>query len=271
MISLRPLVKIWLRRVAGRVAFTLRPSTSGERAIRVLMYHDISNEYVPGEWEQSTTPTTLFAAQMRWLREAGYRVIDGYEAVEMLSGRCPWPAEPLAVLTFDDGLRSYVRNAWPVLEHLRFPSTLFVATGFVGRDRRYLNWGEVQQLRRSGLVTCGSHTVSHTKLRGLPAERVRRELRESKQVMEDHLQRPVTLLAYPYGSYDTFDESTIAGLKAEGFVGAFTTIAGTNPAGTECFRLRRTRISWVDQLPEFQMTMAGAFDWYAGYQWALSR
>jgi peptidoglycan/xylan/chitin deacetylase (PgdA/CDA1 family) len=235
------------------------------------MYHEISDNVVSGDWEQMTTPKALFAAQMRWLQEAGYRVIKSEEALNLLLGRRMWPQEPLAVLTFDDGLRSYLTNAWPVLEPLGFPNTLFVATGLMGQDREHLTWEEVRHLMRSGLVTCGSHTVSHTKLRGLHAARVRSEIRESKRALEESLQHGVNLFAYPYGSYDTFDDATIDALKAEGFGGAFTTIAGTNRPGTEVFRLRRTRISWVDQLPEFQITMAGALDWYAGYQWITSR
>ena len=158
-----------------------------------------------------------------------------------------------------------------MLESLGFPSTLFVATGLIGQDRDHLQWGELQQIARSGLVTCGSHAVTHVKLRGLPAEQVRREARDSKAALEDSLQCRVSLFAYPYGAYDAFDAATVDALKAEGFRGAFTAIAGTNRPGTEAFRLRRTRISWVDALPEFQRTMAGALDWYAGYQWLASR
>ncbi len=265
------LLKMRMKRFMGRLALTLPHSYRNGQVIRVLMYHEISEDAVPGDGEQMTTPKRLFVAQMRWLRETGYRVLNGQEALELLSGGCPWPQEPLVMLTFDDGLRSYLTHAYPVLATLGFPSTLFVPTGMIGRDRNHLTWEDVQQVARSGLVTVGSHTVSHARLKGMPTTQTCRELRESKRALEDTLQQRVTLFAYPYGSYDTFDDATIAALKAEGFEGAYTTIAGTNRPGRALFCLRRTRISWVDDLSEFQMTMAGAFDWYAGYQWVTSR
>ena len=259
--------KIRLRQMGGRLAFAIRGGDDGDRTVRVLNYHEITDEQVAGDWDQMTTPKALFAEQMEWLRGAGYRVIDAHEAVELVAGTRPWPTEPVVVLTFDDGFRNYLTNAWPVLERHGFPSTLFIPTHLVGQHNGRLDWSDIHHLARSGLVSYGSHSATHKKLRRLPVETVQRELQDSKRCLEERLQRPVTLFAYPYGSYDAFDGSTIEALKATGFRGAFTTIAGANRPGTDPFRLRRTRISWVDGPAEFRMTLAGAFDWYAGYQW----
>ncbi|MBI3087373.1 MAG: polysaccharide deacetylase family protein [Candidatus Omnitrophica bacterium] len=262
--------KIRLRRWVGRAAFALGGRLNGEPAIRVLTYHAITDEETPGDWDQMTTPWALFAAQMHWLRNEGFRVIGGEEAIDIIAGRLPWPSGPSAMLTFDDGFRNYLTNAHPVLESLGFPSTVFIATDLVGRGPDRLTWDELAQLAGSNLVTVGSHAVTHAKLRGVPSETVRRELRESKRLLEERLGRPVTLFAYPYGSYAAFDASTVAAVAEEGYAGAFTTIAGVNRPGADRFRLRRTRISWADGLPEFRMAMAGAFDWYAGYQRLVS-
>jgi len=259
-------LKLHLRRAVARLAFAVQRSAPDARTIRILTYHEISDEALCGDWAQMTTPKGLFAAQMAWLKQAGYTALGAGEAVEVLSGRKAWPASPAVVLTFDDGFRSYLTGAWPILERYGFPSTLFLPTGLLERGPERLRWAEVLQLVQSGLVSCGSHTVSHRKLRGLSGDDLRREVGDSRRMLEDRLQRPVTLLAYPHGSYDAFDERTIACLKALGFQGAFTTIAGTNSAATDRFRLRRTRISWADQPRDFELEMAGALDWYAGYQ-----
>jgi peptidoglycan/xylan/chitin deacetylase (PgdA/CDA1 family) len=251
----------------GQVVFALRPSPKPEPAIRILMYHDIVEAPAMDDRAQMTTPLALFTAHMRWLKEDGYQVISSAEALELLTERQPWPERRLVVLTFDDGFRTYLTNAWPVLESLGFPSTVFIPTDVIGQGPAYLSWPEVKELASSSLVTVGAHSVSHTKLLGLPLEAVRHELRDSKRILEEQGGRPVNLFAYPYGSYDAFDASTMSALASEGFAGALTTIAGINRPGVDVFRLRRTRISWVDRLPEFQMTMAGAVDWYARYQW----
>ena len=270
MDSLTFTFKMYLRRCLARMVFAFHRSPHQIRAIRVLSYHDISDDAVPGDWAQMTTPKPLFAAQMAWLKQAGYQVLDACEAVEVLSGRKVWPVAPPVVLTFDDAFQSYLTNAWPILERHGFPSTLFLPTGLVEREGGRLRWAEIQRLVNSGLVSCGSHTVTHRRLRNLQQDEVAREVRDSKRHLEDRLQRPITLFAYPYGSYNAFDNSTVAVVAGLGFRAAFTTIAGLNRVRTDLFRLCRTRISWVDQPRDFELAMAGAFDWYAGYQWMTS-
>lgn len=258
--------RIRLRRLAGRAAHVLGGHLNGGPAIRVLTYHAITEEEAPGDWDQMTTPKALFDAQMRWLRDEGFRVMSGEDALEILAGRLAWPGGRLVVLTFDDGFRGYLTQAWPLLESLGFPSMLFIATDLIGRGPERLAWEDLERLASSGLVTVGSHAVSHRRLRGLPPDALRQELRESKRQLEERLRVPVRLFAYPYGSYNAFDDVVVSAVSAEGYAGAFTTIAGVNRPGADLFRLRRTRISWVDGLPEFQMAMEGAFDWYASYQ-----
>jgi len=50
-------------------------------------------------------------------------------------------------------------------------------------------------------VTFGSHTLTHRRLTDLPEEQWRRELAESKRLLEEGLGRPVETLAYPYGDF----------------------------------------------------------------------
>lgn len=259
-------LKIRLRRQIGRAIYAARGPDRADHAIRILNYHEITGEPPRDDWAQMRTPRPLFEAQMQWLVSAGYRAVTVETAVAHLRGEGAWPAERVVALTFDDGFRNFLTEAWPCLRRLGLPSTLCVATDLLEQDPSRLRWSELRALMASGLVSCAAHSVTHRTLRRLPPGELARELRDSKRRIEEELQRPVSALAYPYGSYDAFDATTIAQARAAGFVAAMTTIAGTNRPGVDLFRLRRTRISWVDALPEFQMAMAGAFDWYAAYQ-----
>ncbi len=53
-----------------------------------------------------------------------------------------------------------------------------------------------------GLITIGSHTLSHPILNLLAADEIDFELRESRRLLEQKLDRPVEYFCYPNGSYD---------------------------------------------------------------------
>lgn len=69
-----------------------------------------------------------------------------------------------------------------------------------------------------------AHTLTHPKLSTLSHEQAEYEIRGSKKILERHLNKPVTVLAYPYGSYN---EDVIAITKSAGYEGAVT-VSGWN-------------------------------------------
>lgn len=64
-----------------------------------------------------------------------------------------------------------------------------------------MNWEDLLSLD-PGLITIGSHTLSHPILTTLTAEEIEQELQESRHCLEQRLQRPVEFFCYPNGSYD---------------------------------------------------------------------
>ena len=61
---------------------------------------------------------------------------------------------------------------------------------------------ELRELVSDGLLTVGSHTVSHPKLTSLPPAQREAELRDSRQTLSEILGQPVTALSYPHGDND---------------------------------------------------------------------
>lgn len=61
-----------------------------------------------------------------------------------------------------------------------------------------MTWSELKALDR-GLITIGSHSMSHAMLPGLSAGEVEFEVKESRQVLERHLDREVRYFCYPSG------------------------------------------------------------------------
>jgi peptidoglycan/xylan/chitin deacetylase (PgdA/CDA1 family) len=114
------------------------------------------------------------------------------------------------VLTFDDAYHNFAERAWPVLEELRLPATLFVPIGFIEGESpppiaRYpgapLRWDELREMTRSGLLTVGSHSWTHPDLRRLRGRDLERELEGSRGRLEERLSTPVESFCYPRGHW----------------------------------------------------------------------
>jgi len=108
------------------------------------------------------------------------------------------------VITFDDGFEDNVTKALPLLREYSSKATFFISTGFIGK--RYLGQKMVTEKQIVELyennMEIGSHTVNHYNLNKLSNEEVRRELKLSKESLEDIIDDKVFSFSYPYGSYN---------------------------------------------------------------------
>jgi peptidoglycan/xylan/chitin deacetylase (PgdA/CDA1 family) len=98
------------------------------RDLTVLMYHGVVEErLVPDCWHQ--LPRRDFVQQLAWLARH-YDILPLDEALDrQAAGQLE---RPTAALTFDDGFLNNRTVAWPVLQHLGLPATIFLPTGALG-------------------------------------------------------------------------------------------------------------------------------------------
>lgn len=101
---------------------------------------------------------------------------------------------------------------------------------------RILSREQVIELARGDLVEIGAHTVSHPALAAISVAEQQMELEQSKRTLEGILNRPVTGLAYPHGSYSP---ETIAVAQAAGFSYACSSDTSEVESGADAFRLPR--------------------------------
>jgi len=248
--------------------------------IPILMYHSISNDPEPGvrPYYRLATSPARFREQMRWLKDHQYAVIDLTEAlhrIETHSNR----AERAVVLTFDDGFRDFLLDAWPVLSDLGFTATVFLPTAYIGsaprpfKGRDCMTWEDVRELRREG-IRFGAHTVNHPALYRLPWREVQRELGDSRSRVEQELQEPVRAFAYPY-AFPQEDRPFVKRFRTElqqaGYTRAVTTVIGRASAGSDPLCLERLPVSDCDDPALFSSKLAGAYDWVGGLQAAFRR
>ena len=113
-----------------------------------------------------------------------------------------------------------------------------------------LGWEEIKEMHQSG-IDFGSHTLNHIILPVENDETIKDELQSSRQILEQHLNKPVRYFAYPSGEYD---ERTKALVRQAGYVAAFSTKEDVNTCWTNPLELRRIEMEenkLTDSIGEF--------------------
>ena len=185
------------------------------REIPVLMYHDISNTYS----DDYTVSPSLFAAQMEWLYNNGFRAISLRDLLRLPEN------EKGVVITFDDGYVSYMDYAFPLFREYGFHSLINVIGSHAGAflhfagNRPMLSWDEYRYLLGSGQVDIGCHShdlhaFSHRGALGVSAQRLEEDLNAFLGTLKRETGTSTDILAWPYGLYD---EKSISVAKKTGF------------------------------------------------------
>lgn len=231
--------------------------------IPILLYHSIDDIAAPAYRRWAVTPTA-FAAQMAYLRQAGYHAMTVTELAQCLSATpADLPAKTVAI-TFDDGLADFYTAALPILLDYGFPATLYITTGYLeGRsrwladvgegERAMMSWAQIAELPAHG-IECGAHTHSHPQLDTLPRRQARYEIVHSKRLLEEKLGRAVTSFAYPHGYHDKAMKQMV---QEAGFTAACGVKHAISRPDDERFALARLIVAGETTLPQFADLVAG--------------
>ncbi len=213
--------------------------------IPVLTFHAVedSGSYV-------STAINLFRAAMERLAERGVMGVTIADVSERI--RTGSVSEPVAALTFDDGLSSFGEHAWPILREYGHRATLFVPVDYVGgvsswyadyglTPMRMHTWDELRALRDQG-VDIQSHGCRHSKLTRLDAASVHEELARSRDVLQAELDIEAGHFCYPFGDCN---DAVIEDVRACGYVSAVTTDPGWWRPGADPFTVPRNCLDAV--------------------------
>ena len=285
-------------------------------AIPVLKYHHVNNN----PKDAITVSPELFEEQIKSLKKLGYKSIFLSELKNAIHG-----AERAVAITFDDGFFDNYKFAFPILKKHHFKATIFLNTHFIKEENEnneqkivqddfkhavlqddfsgFLNWAEIKEMARSGLVEFEPHTHYHryrfknsrikskvispekldfkliscfderpgkgdliyeagaslitrafnpktgrTESREEYEKRISDEIKLSKDVIEQKLNKTCRYLAWPWG---LFNGSCISAAKKLGFKLCLTTFYGSNHFMTGRFKIKRfTPNDDLEQFPE---------------------
>jgi peptidoglycan/xylan/chitin deacetylase (PgdA/CDA1 family) len=105
-----------------------------------------------------------------------------------------------------------------------------------------LNWKDVEEMHQAGM-SFGAHTLSHPSLPYIPFEEAKREILESKRVLEDHLDEKVKHFCYPNpGGLVNFNGELRRIVEEAGYSSAATSEPGYVKAGDDLLQLKRKGI-----------------------------
>jgi len=105
------------------------------------------------------------------------------------------------LITFDDGHRSQIENALPLLGTARSKAIFFVVPGLAGKSNAAMGWAQIKSLMREG-HSVQSHSWSHRALTLCSDEELEHELRHSREELECRLGERVTSISVPGGRWD---------------------------------------------------------------------
>ena len=217
------------------------------------MYHYIGDYYDSKKTDSNNNlmhglavPTAMFELQMRTLKNKGYQTTD-FDTLNSWSTNKTGAPKGRFMLTFDDGYADFYSNAFPILKKYNFHATIYVITQFVGHSG-YLNWDNIKELQQSGLVTIGSHTLSHKNLPSLSIPDLNKEVVQSKFELEQHLGIPIKDFCYPSGEYSS---DVVNAVVRAGYRDSVTTASGRWDFTQNLQLIPRTRISGYMPLDTF--------------------
>ncbi len=241
-------------------------------ANRIIYYHSIH------PFSSRSIKPSIFDCHLAWLKKNGFRSILVREIPDALMHPERFPT-PWVALTFDDGYQDNVDYALPALKNAGFVATFFVVAGVIDGERNQINsrkghflyenrammTSESIKLLYSEGMEIGSHTLSHkliTKVLSLSRKEAEKELKVSKEVLEQIISWPVVSFSYPNGQRGAFSNQTRKLLHKIGYEVAVTTMWGLpTDSGSDMLQLPRCEISTKDELYDFQAKMEGLRDY----------
>ena len=123
--------------VAGRVLSPLARIRAACRTdIPIMAYHRVCDVHdedgFPFDVELVSAGTADFRWQMEYVRQ-NFDPITFGTLLQILDGDAPAPPKPI-IITFDDGFDDNFQNAFPILNSLDVPATIFLSTGYIGGE-----------------------------------------------------------------------------------------------------------------------------------------
>lgn len=220
----------------------------------VLIYHKIDLPTSDVRIRGAYTAPKKFERQMYFLKKNGFSFYTASELVKHFREHGRFPEKGVAV-TFDDGWKDNYLNAFPILKKFGVKATIFLVPACIGKttgmvtaegegEREHLSGSDIIEMSVSG-IEFGSHSMNHKLFHEISPVEVEFEAVESKKHIENLVQKPCQVFAYPAGFYT---DPAKRALENAGYAAAFSTVYGPGNVH-DLYALNRTEILRRDGYP----------------------
>lgn len=265
-------VQVNLGGVRGFIPKTLVTADPG---IPVLMYHQIVENRASTPFADNHMVIDLapFQQQMNYLKANGWKTIAPEDLDNWLLLRKNL-TDKTVLITFDDGLLSLQKYAYPLLSENGFQATSFLITSRIKEqaqpwDDQAFQYVGLKEIRETGDVFSFQHHTHGMHLRRPATREPYLTTATSEEIKADidhgrfqvskafDMQDPnIRYLAYPFGQ---FNETSKKAVSAAGIRMAFTTNPGNVKLGDNRYELKRQGISPIHSLKDFEKKLYGAY------------
>ena len=192
----------------------------GDITVPILLYHRIAVSDTDSRYY--VTPEN-FEKQLKLLHDWEYTTITTVQLIQAITLGTKLPPRPM-LITFDDGHLDNYTTAFPIMQKYGFTGVLYLVYNYMDTDQ-YMNDEQVLEMYNAGWEV-GSHSINHLDLTKLNEEKQRREIVESRQLLEERLDIPILTFAYPFGYKDP---AVVDYVNFAGYIGAMGA-SGYTPA-----------------------------------------
>lgn len=201
----------------------------------ILMYHRIESQECPvfdREERRYAVSLEQFSRQMKQIESLGMRSLTVSEAVDaMRAGSLPAKS---VVITFDDGNRSDVIHALPLLRTRGLRGTFYLTVDNIGKPDG-LDAQMIRKLAQAGMEI-GSHGMTHRFLSILPEPDVQTECETSREALSGIADVEIRSFAPPGGR---IHQAALRILKACSYDSICNSRLGFNSVDTDPLQLKR--------------------------------
>lgn len=217
---------------------------------RILCYHSVGQS----DWGVNDVSPAQFRRHIELALGANYRFLLASDIA-----RSGGNARDLAI-TFDDGCKSVLTHAAPILRDYGLPWSFFPVSQWCDQSEEedagaILTWSEVEKLVADG-AEIGSHSATHPDFGEIGHAQTLDELVCSRQAIEQRIGIAPVTFAIPLGQSMNWTPFAARAAQEAGYEIVYAQAEETRPSGT----VSRTFVTHFDNDRIFSALLRGAYD-----------
>jgi peptidoglycan/xylan/chitin deacetylase (PgdA/CDA1 family) len=178
------------------------------------------------------------------------------------------------ILTFDDGYENHYRYLLPLLEKYQMKAVVYILGNFNIRknfwdipkgecEYKLLKKNQILKMSKSEFVEFGAHSMTHCSLPDQSFQKIKTEISNSKNHIENLVQKSIYSFAYPYGN---LNEKIKNYVKKSGFYFGVAVDSGPFKFTQDLFEIRRIHVFPNTSAFQFIKKVSGYYLRYRMYR-----